>query len=115
MKNNEFKLDAEDVALVIKKDMSTELYLPNLPDDVKLDPNDNQNVFVLIAINLAMRDQKFTEMISEKMDIIFATADMVSEEEEGKGCSPTACGECPGCGSFPKLDDDHDVNGHLKK
>ena len=102
--NEEFELDADDAAIVFKKDMSTEIYIPKVKEDDLVNFDENQNVFVSIAIMSSMNDVEFRDLISKKMDELFTK--MTSEEEEEK-CPPSNCGSCCGCGPEETKEDDN--------
>jgi len=97
MKNNkDFELDDDDAAIVFKKDMSTELYIPHAgEDDAQVSFEEDQNIFVAIAIMAATNDKEFRELITRKMDEIFSKVDPAEDEE---GCPPSNCDSCCGCG-----------------
>lgn len=93
MNNDEFKLDALDAAIVITKDMSVNMYLPKISDEETVNVDDNQNVFVIMAMMMSLDDPEFREWISKKIDMILAASDAMCTPPEG-GCD----GGCCGCG-----------------
>jgi hypothetical protein len=86
MDNKDFKLDADDAALIFKKDLSTEMYLPNFDSEEVVDFDENQNVYVAIAISLALNDEDFRSIIGNKINTILQASEVSSE------------GGCSGCG-----------------
>lgn len=99
MNVDEFKLDDTDTALVIKQDMTTEMYLPKLDDNDAVSTEDNQNVYITMAIMLAMNDDDFRALIQKKINIIFQSLD--TEEADNVDPDPSPCPGCPGCaGSY---------------
>ncbi len=96
MDKTTFDLEAEDCAIIFKKDMSSELVLPNITDDETVDFGKNQNVFVAMAISASLNDPKFREIISKKLDEMFVQAEASSEEVppcDPSDCGGTCCGE----------------------
>ena len=88
MANDKFKLEDDDVAIIIKKDMTFELVLPNIDENKGLSPNDQQNIFVGVTIVSSLNDEDFRTMIATKMDRIFPPTDPPA------GCSGGDCGGC---------------------
>jgi hypothetical protein len=105
MKNSkDFELDAEDAAIVFKKDMSTELYVPNAGDEnAQVNFEEHQHIFVAIAIMASTNDQEFRELVSRKMDTLFTKVEPTENAEE---CAPSDCGGCCGCGPEETPKDD---------
>jgi hypothetical protein len=105
MPESTFKLDDRDAAIIIKHDMSTEVIIPKLDDAEHVTFEDNQNIFITLAISGAMSDDNFREVISAKLDEMFTKA-----EEDGVGgfdapddtpdcdTDDPSCGGCQGCG-----------------
>lgn len=92
MEKTNFELDGKDCALVLKSNMEIEIVLPKFTDDEVVDFDENQNVFVAMAIASLFNDDDFKEMVGERID------DMMSQFTEGSCCSGN-CG--PGCHCDP--------------
>lgn len=102
MKNNkDFRLDADDAVIVFKKDMSTEIYVPNVGDEnAQVNFEEHQHIFVAIAIMAMTNDPDFRELVSRKMDTLFT-------QENAEPCAPSSCGGCGGgCGPDEKTEED---------
>lgn len=89
MNNEDFKLESDDAAIIFKKDLTTEMYLPNFDPEAVVDFDDHQNVYIAIAISLALNDDDFREIINHKLGVIFSASEIVSDDMP-KGC--TGCG-----------------------
>jgi len=112
MPESTFKLDDRDAAIVIKHDMTTEVIIPKLDDAEHVTFEDNQNIFITLAISGAMSDQNFRDVISAKLDEMFTKAEedgvggsggeSESEDESESECDADqedpGCGGCKGCG-----------------
>jgi len=90
MDKETFELDANDAAIIIKQDMSTEIVIPKMDDADSINFEENQNIFITLAISGAMGDDDFRAIISAKLDEMFAQVD------ETASCDPNEPG-CPGC------------------
>ncbi len=90
MDKTTFDLEAEDCAIIFKKDMSSELVLPAISDDETVDFEENQNVFVAMAISASLNDPKFREIVGAKLDEMFAEVE--ASTEEVPSCDPSDCG-----------------------
>lgn len=111
MPESTFNLDDKDAAIIIKHDMTTEVIIPKLEDSEHVAFEDNQNIFITLAISGAMGDDNFKELISAKLDEMFKKAEedghgSVTDQEDPGGTSGLAddeqegpsCGGCKGCG-----------------
>lgn len=88
MKKTTFELDVKDCALILKSDMEVEIVLPKFSDEEVIDYENNQNVFVSMAIASLFDDEGFRNMVGERID------EMMNQFVEGECCG----GECgPGC------------------
>ena len=95
MDKTTFDLDAEDCAIIFKKDMSSELVLPEIKEDETVDFNENQNVFVAMAISASLNDPAFREIVGKRLDEMFAQVE--ASTEEVPPCDPSGCpGGCCG-------------------
>ena len=96
MEKTNFELEAEDCVIVFKKDMTTELILPEIADDESIDFKVNQNVFVAMAISASMNDAGFRKIVGEKLDEMFKMVE--SSNEKVPSCDPSDCdkGCCEG-------------------
>jgi len=90
MDKETFELGANDAAIIIKQDMSTEIVIPKMEDEDNITFEENQNVFITLAISAAMSDDDFRALISAKLDEMFTKTD------EDASCDPNDPG-CPGC------------------
>jgi hypothetical protein len=104
MKNSkDFELGADDAAIVFKKDMSTDLYVPNGGDEnAQVNFEEHQHIFVAIAIMASTNDQEFRTYISRKMDELFTK---VEPTEDAEVCAPSSCDSCCGCGPDEKTEE----------
>ena len=93
-----FELENEDCALVIKKDMTTELVIPKFGDNADITWQENQNMFVAIAIAASMDNPEFMAIVSKRLDEIMAQAGNDKSESCGTEAAP-GCGSCCGCGT----------------
>ena len=97
--NKKFELEDADAAIIIKPDMTTELVIPKMDDDAEIKFDENQNIFITLAIGACMGDDDFRKLIQVKLDSMFeniepvAADDSCDPDEEGPGC-----GGCKGCG-----------------
>ena len=112
MESTEFNLDATSAALIFNQDMSTELVLPKIEDTETVDFEENQNLFIAMAIASLLDDQGFRNYVAAKLETMFETMDDIKSSAEG-GCSGCACTEdskpcCedPGDGSGTASDED---------
>jgi len=98
MDKETFELGLNDAAIIIKQDMSTEIVIPKMEDEDSITFEENQNVFVALAISAAMSDDNFRAVISAKLD------EMFTKVEEDGGCDtdspdgPICPTGCQGCG-----------------
>jgi hypothetical protein len=108
--NDNYELAEEDAALVIKPDMTTELVIPKMDDDAAIKFEENQNVFICLAIGACMSDPDFRKIIQAKLSCMFETVEpgdgSVTDQEDPGGTSGStddeqedpSCGGCKGCG-----------------
>ena len=96
MDKETFELGLNDAAIIIKQDMSTEIVIPKMEDEDSITFEENQNVFVTLAISAAMSDKNFRELISAKLDEMFTEADKAGECDADQ--EDPSCGGCKGCG-----------------
>ena len=87
--NEDLGLGPEDAAIVFRKDMSVEMILPNLPDDIEIDYEEYQNFYVTIAIMSSLDDPEFRRVIGKKIDEILTDA---AEEAAGIDIPKCTCG-----------------------
>lgn len=87
MEKNTFDLGAGEAALIFKEDMSVDVILPKMDDTETVDMENNQNMFVAMAIAASTDNPMFRHVISNKLD------EMLNPEDTGAGC-----GGCGGCG-----------------
>jgi len=92
--SEDFKLENEDCALIIKKDMTTEVVIPKFRDNEDITWEENQNMFVVIAIAASMDNPEFTAIVTKKLDEIMSQA----KSEDCGGEAAPSCGSCCGCG-----------------
>ena len=86
MKETTFDLKAEDAAIIFKQDGGVELILPKIDDEETVDYENNQNIFIAMAVASAMDDVKFREFIVNKVELMFEAADaMMKEGENAEG------------------------------
>jgi len=101
MNDRTFELEGKDCAIIIKENMSTEVIIPKLAEDQNVTWEDNQNMFITIAISASMGQADFREVITKKLDEIMAQAVPATR----CGTEETGCpGSCPGgcAGSAPQ-------------
>jgi hypothetical protein len=96
MESTTFDLGPNEAALIFKQDMSIEMVLPKLEDDEEVNFDDNQNIFVAMAIGSLTDNPNFRQLVGGKLNEILGMAG---------GCSGSGCS---GCNSKPK---DHDCDG----
>ena len=103
MEKTNFDLDATSAAILFHKDLSTELILPKLDDEEVVDFEENQNLFIAMAVASLMDDDGFRNYVAMKLNTMMETADALREDEiQCGGCScstdkPSCCD--PGDGS----------------
>ena len=92
MESRTYELESTSASIIFNQDMTTELMLPKVSDDEVVDFEENQNIFVAIAIASLMDDPQFRTMVGERMNHILSQADTES------GCSGCCSGGCDvGC------------------
>jgi len=84
-----FELGEEDAAIIFRKDMSVEMVLPNLPEDIEIDYDEYQNFYVTIAIMSSLDNPEFRQVIGKKIDEILIDA---AEEAAGVDIPKCTCG-----------------------
>lgn len=92
MKNEDFKLNDDDAAIVISKDLSAQMFLPDYGDDVEIGFEEYQNYYIIMAIMMSLSDPEFRNVINGKLNTIFTQASNMAKDDN---CDPTGC---PGCG-----------------
>lgn len=70
MSKQTFDLGDKDCALIIKQDMVTEMVLPIFEPDVLVSWEENQNMFLTIAIRAVMDQDDFRKIIADKIEEI---------------------------------------------
>ena len=99
MEKTTFDLDAHEAALIFKKDFSIELVIPKMDDNEEVDFNENQNIFVAMAMAALADHPLQRQLVGAKLDEMLGMT-----KDEGEGCSPEGCaGGC--CGSAPPTTD----------
>jgi hypothetical protein len=94
MESTNFDLEATSAAIIFNKDMSTELVLPKMSDEEVVDFEENQNLFIAMAIASLLDDAGFRNYVSMKLETMFETMDAIRENNKG-GCSDCGGGCCP--------------------
>ena len=88
-KGTTFTLEDDACAIIIKKDMSTEMMLPNMKDDETIEFEDHVNIYVTMAITTGLNDGRLRDPITAIMDEMFKKMDDIAEEDNVPTC---ACG-----------------------
>ena len=95
MDKTTFDLEATSAAIIFNQDMGVELILPKMSEEDVVSIDDNQNIFVAMAIVTLADDPKFREFVSMRMKTMLDTAEALAEDE--KNNPPiTPCGSCSG-------------------
>jgi len=92
-KGTTFTLEDDACAIIIKKDMSTEMMLPNMSDDAVIEFEDHINIYVTMAIATGLSDGRLKGSITEIMDSMFKKMD----EAEQPSCVCGSESTCEGC------------------
>lgn len=96
MDKETIKIGMNDAAIIIKQDMSTEIIIPKMDDEDSINFEENQNIFITLAISAAMGDEDFRAIISAKLGTMFETLEPV--EPDDCDTDGPSCGGCQGCG-----------------
>ncbi len=100
MDKETIEIGMNDAAIIIKQDMSTEIIIPKMEDEDNITFEENQNVFITLAISAAMSDDNFRALISAKLDEMFTKVEEDGSCDTDSPDSPDSpdCGGCQGCG-----------------
>ena len=106
MEKSNFELAADEAALIFKKDMSIEIVIPNMKDEETVDFEENQNMFVAMAIAASSDSPLFRQVIGEKLEEMLGGSGGVEDPHDGG----VDCDGCQGCSPIlmetPPLGDD---------
>ena len=103
MEKTTFDLDKKEAALIFHQDLSVELVLPKMDDSEEVHFDENQNIFVAMAIASLTDHPAMRQLVGAKL------GQMMGMAEEGCG------GGCGGCKTPPEVGDEsgcgHDHTG----
>ena len=81
MKKNTYELGPDDAAFIVRKDMTIEIVVPKMEEDETINYDDNENIFLVLAIAAAMEEESFQDVISDKLDEVFESLAGISDED----------------------------------
>jgi len=97
MDKTTFDLEDTSAAIIFHKDMSTELMLPKMSDEETVAFDDNQNIFIAMAIVSLLDDEGFRKYVGDKLEIMLETADALREGDEDTVDVDCPSGGCACC------------------
>jgi hypothetical protein len=109
MSEQTITLGEKDCAMIFKQDMSSELIIPKFADEEPITWEENQNMFLAIAISAAMSDADFRAVISKKIgEIMEKSHPETAACDPGDGSDKDCSAGCCGCGPKKEIEEDLD-------